>query len=141
MTGKPRAPVPFGSYEVLLAATLPPACFAPPSSSHPFFPATPLVRVRQQVGRSKKPVNQKPTAAFKDGMVKGLTLEPQGDPGAYDPYNNSDLIASASFSFGFTLYTSLPYKPPCMPSYAKPPQSLRHAPVPPTSRPWSSSCL
>ena len=69
MTGKPRPPVPFGSYEV---------------------------------GRSKKPVNQKPTAAFKDGMKKGFEHEPQGDPGAYDPYMNSDLIASASFTHNKT---------------------------------------
>ena len=69
MTGKPRPPVPFGSFEV---------------------------------GRSKRPVNQKPTAAFKDGMVKGLALEPQGDPGAYDPFTNSDLVASASFTHNKT---------------------------------------
>jgi len=69
MTGKPRPPVPFGSYEV---------------------------------GRSKKPINQKPTAAFKDGMIKGLPMEPQGDPGAYDPYTNSDLVASASFTHNKT---------------------------------------
>ena len=67
--GRPRAPVPFGSYEV---------------------------------GRSKKPVNQKPTAAFKDGMQKAVPLEPQGDPGAYDPYMNADLVASASFTHNKT---------------------------------------
>ena len=69
MSGKPRAPVAFGAYEV---------------------------------GRSKRPVNQKPTAAFKDGMKKGLELEPQGDPGAYDAYTNADLVASASFTHNKT---------------------------------------
>ena len=69
MTGKPRAPVAFGAYEV---------------------------------GRSKKPSNQKPTAAFRDGMKKGFEHEPQGDPGAYDPYVNSDLTASASFTHNKT---------------------------------------
>jgi hypothetical protein len=69
MTGKPRAPVAFGAYEV---------------------------------GRSKKPANQKPTAAFRDGMKKGFEHEPQGDPGAYDPYVNSDLTASASFTHNKT---------------------------------------
>ena len=51
---------------------------------------------------SVKPINQKPTAAFKDGMKKGMELEPQGDPGAYDPYTNSDLVASASFTHNKT---------------------------------------
>jgi len=69
MSGKPRAPVPFGSYEV---------------------------------GRSKKPVNQKATAAFKDGMQKDVPLDPQGDPGAYDPFTNSEIVASASFTFNRT---------------------------------------
>ena len=55
-----------------------------------------------EVGRSKKPINQKPSAAFKDGMMKGVPLEPQGDPGAYDPYSNSDLVASASFTHNKT---------------------------------------
>ena len=55
-----------------------------------------------EVGRSKKPINQKPTAAFKDGMMKGVPLEPQGDPGAYDPYSNMDLVASASFTHNKT---------------------------------------
>ena len=70
MTGtRPRAPVPFGSYEV---------------------------------GRSKRPVNQKPTAAFKDGMAKAVPLDAQGDPGAYDAYANADLVASASFTHNKT---------------------------------------
>jgi len=55
-----------------------------------------------EVGRSKRPVNQKPTAAFKDGMKKAMDLEPQGDPGAYDPFVNADLVASASFTHNKT---------------------------------------
>ena len=35
-------------------------------------------------------------------MVKGLTLEPQGDPGAYDPYNNSDHWRPAPFTHNKT---------------------------------------
>ena len=69
MTGKPRPPVAFGSYEV---------------------------------GRSKKPINQRPTAAFKDGMQKGMAMDPSGDPGAYDPYTNSDLTATSSFTHNKT---------------------------------------
>ena len=65
-------------------------------------PRPPVAFGDYEVGRSKKPVNQKPTAAFKDGMKKGLELEPQGDPGAYDPYTNSDLVASASFTHNKT---------------------------------------
>ena len=65
-------------------------------------PRPPVAFGEYEVGRSKKPINQKPTAAFKDGMKKGMELEPQGDPGAYDPYTNSDLVASASFTHNKT---------------------------------------
>ena len=65
-------------------------------------PRPPVAFGQYEVGRSKKPSNQKPTAAFKDGMKQGMEMEPQGDPGAYDPYNNSDLIASASFTHNKT---------------------------------------
>jgi hypothetical protein len=65
-------------------------------------PRPPVAFGEYEVGRSKKPINQKPTAAFKDGMKKGMELEPQGDPGAYDPYSNSDLVATASFTHNKT---------------------------------------
>ena len=70
MTGsKPRAPVPYGSYEV---------------------------------GRSSKPQNRKPTAAFKDGMKKSFGYDESGDPGAYDPTLHSDLVATSSFTHNKT---------------------------------------
>jgi len=65
-------------------------------------PRPPVAFGEYEVGRSKRPVNQKPTAAFKDGMQKAVPLEPQGDPGAYDAYVNSDLVASASFTHNKT---------------------------------------
>jgi len=65
-------------------------------------PRPPVAFGEYEVGRSKRPVNQKPTAAFKDGMQKAVPLEPQGDPGAYDAYINSDLVASASFTHNKT---------------------------------------
>jgi hypothetical protein len=65
-------------------------------------PRPPVAFGDYEVGRSKKPINQKPTAAFKDGMRKGAELDPQGDPGAYDPYMNSDLVASSSFTHNKT---------------------------------------
>jgi hypothetical protein len=65
-------------------------------------PRPPVAFGEYEVGRSKKPINQKPMAAFKDGMMKSMPLEPQGDPGAYDPYTNSDLVASSSFTHNKT---------------------------------------
>lgn len=65
-------------------------------------PRAPVAFGDYEVGRSKKPANRKATAAFKDGMKKGLELEQQGDPGAYDPYMNSDLVATSSFTHNKT---------------------------------------
>jgi hypothetical protein len=65
-------------------------------------PRAPVAFGEYEIGRSKKPVNRKPTAAFKDGMKKGLELEQQGDPGAYDPYMNSDIVATSSFTHNKT---------------------------------------
>ena len=65
-------------------------------------PRPPVAFGAYEVGRSKQVAYQKPTAAFKDGMKKTSELEPQGDPGAYDPFINSDLVASSSFTHNKT---------------------------------------
>ena len=65
-------------------------------------PRPPVAFGDYEIGRSKKPANRKPTAAFKDGMKKGLEMEQQGDPGAYDPYMNSDIVATSSFTHNKT---------------------------------------
>jgi len=42
------------------------------------------------------------SAAFRSGSKKEVDLEPQGDPGAYDAFTNSDIVASASFTHNRT---------------------------------------
>ena len=61
-------------------------------------PRAPAVFGSYEVGRSRKQSNQHPNANFTSGSKKGLTVEEQGDPGSYDPYTHTDLVASSSFS-------------------------------------------
>ena len=55
-----------------------------------------------EVGRSKLPANKKPTAAFKDGMAKGLPPDGTGieglGPATYDPVLMHELVGSGSYS-------------------------------------------
>ena len=50
-------------------------------------PRVPAVLGQYEVGRSGKPwFDIHPSAAFLDGMIKGLITELSGDPGSYEPH-------------------------------------------------------
>ena len=56
------------------------------------IPHVPAILGQFEIGRSGKPwFDNHPSAAFQDGMVKGLVTELTGDPGAYEPFAYANL--------------------------------------------------
>ena len=58
-------------------------------------------------GHAWKPAGMQPTAAFRDKTVKSTLLEPAlGDPGAYRPYERSDMAATATATHNIRIASS-----------------------------------